>query len=128
MDFAKRCGAVWAGDSETQPPAELDAAIIFAPVGALVPTALRAVGRGGIVVCGGIHMSDIPSFPYELLWEERMVRSVANLTRRDAKEFLTVATKVPIRTETTPFPLDQANEALDQLRNGGLHGAAVLMP
>jgi alcohol dehydrogenase, propanol-preferring len=128
MELARRCGAVWAGDSNTQPPQELDATIIFAPVGALVPTALRAVGRGGTVVCGGIHMSDIPSFSYDLLWEERVIRSVANLTRRDAEEFLALAPQVPVRTETTAFPLAEANDALDQLRSGCLHGAAVLVP
>jgi propanol-preferring alcohol dehydrogenase len=128
LELARRCGAVWAGDSNQQPPEELDAAIIFAPVGALVPTALKAVGRGGMVVCGGIHMSDIPSFPYELLWEERVIRSVANLTRSDAEEFLSLAGKVSIRTETTSFPLAQANDALDALRGGRLHGAAVLIP
>lgn len=128
MELARRCGAVWAGDSSQQPPEELDAAIIFAPVGALVPTALKAVGRGGTVVCGGIHMSDIPSFPYELLWEERVVRSVANLTRSDAEEFLSLAGKFSIKTETTSFPLAQANDALDALRKGRLHGAAVLIP
>lgn len=128
MELARRCGAVWAGDSNQQPTEELDAAIIFAPVGALVPTALKAVGRGGTVVCGGIHMSDIPSFPYELLWEERVIRSVANLTRSDAEEFLSLASKFSIRTETTSFPLPQANDALDALREGRLHGAAVLIP
>jgi propanol-preferring alcohol dehydrogenase len=127
MELAKRFGATWTGPSDAPPPVELDAAIIFAPVGSLVPQALRAVGRGGTVVCGGIHMSDIPSFPYELLWEERVVRSVANLTRRDAEEFLAIAPKVPVRTETTTFPLDQANEALERLRSGRLQGAAVLV-
>jgi len=128
MELAKRCGATWAGPSDALPPVELDAAMIFAPVGGLVPLALRAVVRGGTVVCGGIHMSDIPSFPYELLWQERVIRSVANLTRRDAEEFLAIAPKVPVRTETTTFPLDQANEALDCLRRGRLQGAAVLVP
>ncbi len=128
QQLAKRCGAAWAGDSSQQPPVELDAAIIFAPVGVLVPAALRALARGGIVVCGGIHMSDIPSFSYDLLWEERSIKSVANLTRRDAEEFLALAAKTPIRTETTPFPLAKANDALDQLRSGRLHGAAVLVP
>jgi propanol-preferring alcohol dehydrogenase len=128
MNLAQRCGAAWAADSNTQPPVELDAAIIFAPVGALVPTALRAVGRGGVVVCGGIHMSDIPSFSYGLLWEERIVRSVANLTREDAKEFLDIAAKTPLHIETTTFPLSEASKALDQLRRGRLHGAAVLIP
>jgi alcohol dehydrogenase, propanol-preferring len=128
MELAKRCGATWAGRSDAAPPVELDAAIIFAPVGGLVPLALRAVAPGGTVVCGGIHMSDIPSFPYELLWQERVVRSVANLTRRDAEEFLAIAPQVPVRTETTTFPLDQANEALERLRGGRLQGAAVLVP
>jgi len=128
MELAKRCGATWAGPSDAAPPVELDAAIIFAPVGGLVPLALRAVARGGTVVCGGIHMSDIPSFPYEILWQERVIRSVANLTRRDAEEFLALAPQVPVRTETTAFPLNQANEALDRLRSGRLHGAAVLTP
>lgn len=128
VELAKRCGAVWAGPSDAAPPVELDAAIIFAPVGGLVPLALSAVGRSGTVVCGGIHMSDIPSFPYELLWQERVIRSVANLTRRDAEEFLSLAPQVPVCTETTTFPLEQANEALDRLRSGGLQGAAVLVP
>lgn len=128
MELAKRCGATWAGPSDAAPPVELDAAIIFAPVGSLVPLALRSVARGGTVVCGGIHMSDIPSFPYELLWQERVIRSVANLTRRDAEEFLAIAPQVPVRTETTTFPLEQANEALGRLRSGGLQGAAVLVP
>jgi propanol-preferring alcohol dehydrogenase len=124
--FATEQGAVWAGASEDRPPEELDAAIIFAPVGALVPAALAAVRKGGTVVCGGIHMSDIPSFPYELLWGERSVCSVANLTRRDAAEFMNIAPKVPVRTSTQAFPLEQANEALNSLRNGRLQGAAVL--
>lgn len=123
--FARRLGAAWAGGSDEAPPEELDAAIIFAPVGALVPAALRAVAKGGAVVCAGIHMSDIPSFPYEILWGERSVRSVANLTRRDGEEFLDLAPKVPVRTEVVPFPLEEANEALDALR-GGIRGAAVL--
>jgi propanol-preferring alcohol dehydrogenase len=124
--FAKEQGAVWAGASEDRPPEELDAAIIFAPVGALVPAALAAVRTGGTVVCGGIHMSDIPSFPYELLWGERSVCSVANLTRQDATDFMNIAPKVPVRTSTQVFPLEQANEALNALRNGKLQGAAVL--
>jgi alcohol dehydrogenase, propanol-preferring len=124
--FAKELGAVWAGASNERPPDELDAAIIFAPVGALVPLALAAVRKGGAVVCGGIHMSDIPSFPYELLWGERSVASVANLTRQDAADFMAIAPKVPVRTTTAPFALEQANEALDQLRSGKLQGAAVL--
>jgi len=126
--FAKGQGAVWAGGSEERPPEELDAAIIFAPVGVLVPAALAAVRKGGIVVCGGIHMSDIPSFPYELLWGERTVCSIANLTRKDAAEFMNIAPKVPVRTTTQPFPLEQANEALSKLRTGKLQGAAVLVP
>jgi len=125
--FALRLGAVWAGDSDQTPPVKLDAAIIFAPVGDLVPTALKAVARGGVVVCAGIHMSDIPSFPYSLLWGERIVRSVANLTRRDGDEFLTLAPKVPVRTEVHPYAIDKANDALDDLRAGRLTGAAVIM-
>jgi propanol-preferring alcohol dehydrogenase len=125
--FAKEMGAAWAGASDERPPEELDAAIIFAPVGALVPAALAAVRKGGTVVCGGIHMSDIPSFPYELLWGERSVCSVANLTRKDAAEFMSLAPKIPVHTTTQPFRLEQANEALTQLRSGELHGAAVLM-
>jgi propanol-preferring alcohol dehydrogenase len=127
QEFARELGAEWAGSSEEQPPEELDAAIIFAPVGALVPAALRAVARGGTVVCAGIHMSDIPSFPYEILWGERSVRSVANLTRRDGLEFLSLAPKVPVRTEVMPFPLQEANEALETLRSGKIRGAAVLV-
>ncbi|MBI5136121.1 MAG: zinc-dependent alcohol dehydrogenase family protein [Nitrospirae bacterium] len=126
--LALRLGAVWVGDSGTAPPAPLDAAIIFAPVGALVPEALARVVKGGAVVCAGIHMSDIPAFPYRLLWGERMVRSVANLTRADGEAFLRVAARVPLRTQVTPFPLDQANEALARLRDGRLTGAAVLVP
>jgi propanol-preferring alcohol dehydrogenase len=125
--FARQLGAVWAGASDQTPPEELDAAIIFAPVGELVPTALRAVARGGVVVCAGIHMSDIPSFPYSLLWGERVVRSVANLTRRDGEEFLSLAPKVPVRTEVHSYPLDKANEALDDLRAGRFTGAAVIV-
>jgi propanol-preferring alcohol dehydrogenase len=125
--FARELGAEWAGSSEEASPEELDAAIIFAPVGALVPVALRAVARGGTVVCAGIHMSDIPSFPYEILWEERSVRSVANLTRRDGLEFLALAPKVPVRTEVVPFSLEEANEALEALRAGRIRGAAVLV-
>jgi propanol-preferring alcohol dehydrogenase len=127
QQFARDLGAVWAGDSTQAPPEELDAAIIFAPVGALVPAALRAVGKGGTVVCGGIHMSDIPAFPYRLLWEERVVRSVANLTRKDGEEFLALAPKVPVRTEVQSFHLWEANEALRRLRAGELRGAAVLV-
>lgn len=126
--FARRCGACWAGDADEPPPMPLDAAIIFAPVGALVPSALRAVDRGGTVVCGGIHMSDIPSFPYELLWQERTLRSVANLTRADAREFLAIASRVPIETTVHTYPLDAANAALDDLRAGRFEGAAVLVP
>jgi propanol-preferring alcohol dehydrogenase len=126
--FARELGAVWAGSSDERPPEELDAAIIFAPVGQLIPAALRAVRKGGVVVAGGIHMSDIPSFPYRILWGERVIRSVANLTRRDAEEFLALAPKVPVRTATEPFPLAEANEALDRLRSGRLRGAALLVP
>jgi propanol-preferring alcohol dehydrogenase len=125
--FALGLGAVWAGGSHELPPEKLDAAIIFAPVGDLVPQALRAVRKGGVVVCGGIRMSDIPSFPYELLWEERSLCSVANLTRRDAEEFLALAPKVPVRTEVQTFPLEDANDALAWLRSGHIHGAAVLV-
>jgi alcohol dehydrogenase, propanol-preferring len=125
--FARGLGAEWAGGSSESPPEELDAAIIFAPVGALVPVALRAVAKGGVVVCAGIHMSDVPSFPYEILWGERAVRSVANLTRRDGEEFLALAPQVPVRTQTTPFPLEGANEALEALREGRVWGAAVLV-
>ena len=125
--FALEMGALWAGDSWQAPPEELDAAIIFAPVGALVPAALRAVAKGGVVVCGGIHMSDIPSFPYKLLWGERTVRSVANLTRQDGEEFLALAPEVPVRTKVVPFPLERANEALDSLREGKISGAAVIV-
>ena len=127
QEFARELGAEWAGSSEEAPPEELDAAIIFAPVGALVPAALRAVARGGRVVCAGIHMSDIPSFPYEILWGERSVISVANLTRQDGLDFLALAPEVPVRTEVVPFPLEEANEALDALRGGHVRGAAVLV-
>jgi propanol-preferring alcohol dehydrogenase len=126
--FALSLGAVWAGDSETLPPEKLDAAIIFAPAGELVPLALKAVGKGGTVVCGGIHMSDIPAFPYDLLWEERSVCSVANLTRRDGEGFFALAPCVPVRTTVQRFPLSEANEALDRLRAGQIHEAAVLVP
>jgi alcohol dehydrogenase, propanol-preferring len=128
QDFARDLGAFWVGGSDQRPPEALDAAIIFAPVGALVPAALAAVGKGGVVVAGGIHMSDIPSFPYCILWGERVVRSVANLTRRDAEAFLALAPQVPVRTEVHSFPLEQANEALACLREGRLRGAAVLVP
>jgi alcohol dehydrogenase, propanol-preferring len=125
--FALALGAVWAGGSNELPPVKLDAAIIFAPIGGLVPQALRAVGKGGTVVCGGIHMSDIPSFPYEILWEERSLCSVANLTRQDGEEFLPLAPRVPVRTEVQTFALEEANEALDRLRSGKVQGAAVLV-
>lgn len=127
QSFALELGATWAGPSDGPAPVELDAAIVFAPVGALVPAALRAVARGGTVVCAGIHMSDIPAFPYGILWGERSVRSVANLTRRDAEEFLTLAPRVPVRTRVTEYPLAEANRALDDLRAGRLAGAAVLV-
>ncbi|MEZ5668260.1 MAG: zinc-dependent alcohol dehydrogenase family protein [Alphaproteobacteria bacterium] len=126
--FARSLGAAWAGGSDETPPQPLDAAIIFAPVGALVPAALAAVRKGGIVVCAGIHMSEIPAFPYALLWQERSIRSVANLTRDDARAFLKLASEIPIRTETRTYPLDQANRALDDLRAGRFNGAAVLVP
>jgi alcohol dehydrogenase, propanol-preferring len=126
--FARSLGAMWAGGSDENPPIDLDAAILFAPVGLLVPTALRHVRKGGRVVCGGIHMSDIPSFPYRLLWEERQVVSVANLTRRDAVDFLAVAPRAGVTTVTVCYPLERANEALDDLREGRLQGAAVLCP
>jgi propanol-preferring alcohol dehydrogenase len=125
--FARELGAEWAGDVLTGAPEELDAAIIFAPVGELVPAALRAMAKGGTVVCAGIHMSDIPAFPYEILWGERSVRSVANLTRADGEEFLSIAPQVPVRTEVTEYPLTGANDALDDLRNGRFRGAAVLV-
>lgn len=124
--FARSLGVVWAGDSDKMPPKQLDAAIIFAPVGGLVPLALRAVAKGGTVVCGGIHMSDIPSFSYDLLWQERTICSVANLTRRDGERFFDLAPKVPVRTTVQTFPLAEANEALARLRTGQLRGAAVL--
>ncbi len=125
--FARKLGACWAGGSEDSPPEELDAAILFAPVGSLVPAALRQVCRGGTVVCGGIHMSDIPGFPYRLLWGERIVRSVANLTHRDGVEFLELAPKIPVRSEVTAIPLPEANAALARLRNGQVTGALVLV-
>ncbi len=124
--FARTLGAVWAGGSDETSPEPLDAAIIFAPVGALVPVALRAVKKGGRVVCGGIHMSDIPSFPYAILWEERQVVSVANLTRVDAREFLGIVPKSGLKTEVVRYPLERANDALDDVRGGKLQGAAVL--
>jgi propanol-preferring alcohol dehydrogenase len=126
QQFARSLGAEWAGGSNEQPPEPLDAALIFAPVGPLVPLALGAVGKGGSVVCAGIHMSDIPSFPYELLWEERIVRSVANLTRSDGDEFMALAPRIPVRTEVTVFALAEANEALEALRSGAVEGAVVL--
>jgi propanol-preferring alcohol dehydrogenase len=125
--FARELGAEWAGGADERPPEELDAAILFAPAGALVPASLRALAKGGVAVCAGIHMSDIPSFPYELLWGERQVRSVANLTRADGEEFLALAPRIPVRTEVETFPLAAANEALDRLRAGRIRGAAVLV-
>jgi propanol-preferring alcohol dehydrogenase len=127
QSFAIKLGAVWAGDADADSPETLDAAIIFAPAGELVPAALKAVGKGGSVVCAGIHMSDIPSFPYRLLWGERVLRSVANLTRRDGEEFLALAPKVPVRTEVQAFPLEEANQALAALREGRIEGAGVLV-
>ncbi len=126
QEFARQMGAAWAGGSFDMPPEIPDAAIIFAPHGALVPAALRAVAKGGTVVCGGIHMSDIPAFPYDILWGERVVRSVANLTRKDGEEFLALAPQVPVVTEVNPFPLAEANEALEALRSGKINGAVVL--
>jgi propanol-preferring alcohol dehydrogenase len=128
QEFARSLGATWAGGSDETPPEPLEAAILFAPAGELVPLALRVVARGGTVVCGGIHMSDIPRFPYELLWGERVLRSVANLTRADGEEFLRLAPRVPVRTETQTYPLEQANAALHDLRAGHVRGAAVLLP
>jgi propanol-preferring alcohol dehydrogenase len=125
--FARALGAVWAGPSDATPPEPLDAAIIFAPVGALVPAALRAVAKGGTVVCAGIHMSDIPAFPYDILWGERVIRSVANLTRKDGAEFLALAPQVPVRTEVEAYPLERASEALENLKAGKVKGAAVLV-
>ena len=127
QDFARALGCAWAGDSTQAPPEPLDAAVLFAPVGSLVPAALRAVRKAGIVVCGGIHMSDIPSFPYDILWGERVIRSVANLTRRDGEEFLALAPRVPVRTHVQTWPLGEANEALAALRAGRVQGAAVLL-
>jgi propanol-preferring alcohol dehydrogenase len=128
QDFARRLGATWAGGSDEAPPAPLEAAIIFAPVGALVPAALKAIEPGGVVVCAGIHMSDIPSFPYAALWGERVVRSVANLTRKDGLEFMALAGRLPIRTEVETLPLAEAQAALDRLRAGAVTGALVLVP
>ena len=124
--FARQLGAHWAGVADEQPPEQIDAAIIYAPAGELVPAALKAVRKGGVVVCAGIHMSDIPAFPYSILWGERQIRSVANLTRRDGEEFLALAARIPIRTATESFPLDQANAALAKLRRGEVRGAVVL--
>jgi propanol-preferring alcohol dehydrogenase len=126
--FARSLGVTWAGDTVTGPPVELDAAILFAPAGELVPAALGHVRKGGSVVCAGIHMSDIPSFPYARLWGERVVRSVANLTRRDGEEFLALAPSIPVHTQAEAFPLEQANEALAKLRAGEVRGALVLVP
>jgi propanol-preferring alcohol dehydrogenase len=126
QDFARSLGATWAGDSDRAPPVELDAAIVFAPVGSLVPAALRAVCKGGAVVCAGIHMSDIPAFPYAILWGERAIRSVANLTRRDGEEFFDLAPKVPVQTQVCSYPLEQAGRALEDLREGRFTGAAVI--
>jgi propanol-preferring alcohol dehydrogenase len=125
--FALELGAEWAGASADPPPEELDAAIIFAPAGDLVPVALRALAKGGTVVCGGIHMTDIPSFPYEILWGERSIRSVANLTRQDGLDFLEIAPRVPVRTSVEPFPLERTNEALDSVRKGSIRGSAVVV-
>jgi propanol-preferring alcohol dehydrogenase len=126
QEFARRLGAVWAGGSDEMPPELLDAAMIFAPVGPLVPAALRASAKGAVIVSGGIHMSDIPTFPYRLLWEERVIRSVANLTRRDGEELLQLVPEVPVKTDIVEFPLEEANEALNRLRDGRIEGAAVL--
>jgi len=128
QEFARRLDAIWAGSSSDRPPEDLDASIIFAPVGELIPTALKSLRKGGRVVCGGIHMSDIPSFPYADLWEERSIHSVANLTRSDGEEFFPLAVRAGVTTETVPYPLEQANEALADLRSGKLQGAAVLVP
>jgi propanol-preferring alcohol dehydrogenase len=126
--FARDLGATWAGGSDDTPPEELDAALIFAPIGPLVPAALRATAKGGSVICAGIHMSDIPQFPYDILWQERVVRSVANLTRKDGEDFLEVAPKVPVVTHTHVYPLHEANQALQDLKDGAFEGAAVLVP
>jgi propanol-preferring alcohol dehydrogenase len=128
QNFAFESGACWAGDCDATAPTELDAAIIFAPVGSLVPAALAALRKGGVLVCGGIHMSDIPAFPYSLLWGERVVRSVANLTRKDGQEFMELAARIPVRTQVETYPLANANEALASLRAGRVSGAAVLVP
>jgi len=126
QEFAKKLGAFWVGGSDETPPEILDAAIIFAPVGPLVPAALKMVDKGGAIVCAGIHMSDIPQFPYKDLWGERVIRSVANLTRQDAEELLQLTPKIPIKTEVTVYPLEQVNQALDDLRHGRFDGAAVI--
>lgn len=126
QEFAKKNGAVWAGGSDTYPPEKLDAAIIFAPVGPLIPRALKSIKKGGTVISAGIHMSDIPSFPYHILWEERSIRSVANLTRRDGKEFMELAPVVPVKSNVTVYPLEKANKALEDLREGNFEGSAVL--
>jgi propanol-preferring alcohol dehydrogenase len=126
-EFARRLGAAWAGGSDEDPPGKLDAAILFAPVGALLPRSLEHLRKGGRVICAGIHMSDIPSFPYRILWEERSIKSVANLTRRDGVEFLALAPEVPVRTEVTPYPLAEAQRALDDLRAGRFTGAAAVV-
>jgi len=128
QEEAKKLGAIWAGDSETPAPEELDAAIIFAPVGKLVPIALKAVRKGGQVICAGIHMSDIPSFPYQILWGERVLRSVANLTRQDGEEFLALATKIPVQTQVKSYPLEKTNEALRDLKEGKISASAVIIP
>ena len=128
QEFARKLGATWVGDSDNIPPEKLDAAIIFAPAGELVPQALRALDKGGVVVCGGIHMSDIPSFPYDWLWEERSICSVANLTRQDGEDFFALAPRIPVKTSVQTFPLAEANEALSRLRHGKIQGAAVLIP
>jgi propanol-preferring alcohol dehydrogenase len=128
QSFARSLGAVWAGGSDELPPEPLDAALVFAPVGALVPAALRSVRKGGVVVCGGIHMTDLPSFPYALLWGERVVRSVANLTRRDGEEFFPLAVRAGVKSRVRTYPLGSANAALEDLRGGRLEGAAVLVP
>jgi propanol-preferring alcohol dehydrogenase len=127
QQFAMQLGAAWSGGSSQSPPEKLDAAIIFAPVGSLIPKALQDVDKGGMVVCGGIHMSDIPSFPYHILWEERTIRSVANLTRKDGEDFLRIAATIKVTTEIKTYPLSKANEVVDDLRNGNIHGAAVLV-
>lgn len=128
QEYAKEMDAVWAGDSETTPPELLEAAIIFAPIGPLIPIALKSLAKGGSIVCAGVHMSDIPSFPYSILWGERLIRSVANLTRKDGEEFLEITPKVPVKTEATKCPIEKLNEALDDLREGRITGSAVIVP